>query len=85
MSRNQTVTIDQSGRLVVPKALRDELGVTAGQPLDAVVCDGRLEIVPKPLSTDLVDRDGILVLVPDEDVEPLTPDDVRRVIESVRR
>lgn len=79
------VTIDRSGRLVVPKALRDELGIEAGQPLRASVTDGRLEIEPAPVEADLVDVDGVMVITVREPVAAMTRDDVRRLIESVRR
>jgi AbrB family looped-hinge helix DNA binding protein len=38
--------IDAAGRVVIPKALRDSLGLAAGQPLEIAERDGRLEIVP---------------------------------------
>ena len=37
-------TIDAAGRLVVPKPLRDELGLAAGTELELEAVDGRLEI-----------------------------------------
>lgn len=85
MSASHSVTIDRAGRLVVPKALRDELGLAEGRSLRAAVRDGCLELVPEPLEVDLVERDGVLVIVPAGSLQPLTPDDVRAVIESVRR
>ncbi|HEX5927570.1 MAG TPA: AbrB/MazE/SpoVT family DNA-binding domain-containing protein [Baekduia sp.] len=36
--------IDRSGRLTVPKALRDELGFDAGVELELSVVNGRLEV-----------------------------------------
>ena len=47
-------TIDAAGRIVVPKPLRDELGVKPGQVLDLVVRDGRLqvEIAPVEMAAD---------------------------------
>lgn len=37
-------TIDRAGRLVVPKGLRDELGLVAGTELELDVVDGRLHV-----------------------------------------
>lgn len=65
--------------------LRDELGIEAGQPLNASVNDGRLELEPAPVDAELVEVDGVLVITPREPVAPMTRDDVRRLIESVRR
>jgi AbrB family looped-hinge helix DNA binding protein len=46
------ITIDASGRIVVPKALRDGLGFAPGQSLDIWASDGRLviELAPTPMS-----------------------------------
>ena len=79
------VTIDGSGRLVIPKVLREELGIVAGQPLYASVSDGRLELEPAPLNAELVEVDGVMVITPHEPLAPMSRDDVRRLIESVRR
>jgi AbrB family looped-hinge helix DNA binding protein len=55
-------TIDQAGRVVIPKALRDQVGLTPGEV--EIVVDGaglRME----PIATDdLEQRDGFLVLRP---------------------
>ena len=37
-------TLDDAGRLVVPKALRQALGLKAGQALEIRAVDGKLEI-----------------------------------------
>ncbi len=85
MSVVHTVTIDSAGRLVVPKALRDELGIVAGRPLRAVVRDGRLELSPEWLDAEIVERDGVSVITPRSELEPMTSDDVRLVMEQLRR
>ena len=79
------MTIDRAGRLVIPKALRDELGIESGQPLRASVHDGRLEIEPEPFDAELVEVDGVIVITPREPVTPTSRDEVRSIIESVRR
>ena len=60
MSRRYVVTMDRAGRIVVPKALRDHLGVVPGQSLPAQVRDGRLEIEPEPIKAHLVEVDGLV-------------------------
>jgi AbrB family looped-hinge helix DNA binding protein len=53
-------TIDRAGRVVVPKALRDQVGITAGEV--NIFVDGaglRIEIEPR---ARLVEEDGVLVV-----------------------
>jgi AbrB family looped-hinge helix DNA binding protein len=77
--------IDRAGRIVVPKKLRDALGLEPGQPLDITVRDGRIEIEPVPTPMRLVRRGGRPVAVPDVDLPPLTADVVRETLDQVRR
>lgn len=85
MTASHRITIDAAGRVVIPKGLRDELGLLPGSPLRASVHDGHLELTPEPLDAQLVDSGGVLVITPVEEVGPLTRDDVRAIVESVRR
>jgi len=70
---------------VVPKALRDILGLAAGQPLEIVERDGRLEIVPAPTPMRLVDEGDGVAAVADAEMPALTAEMVRETLERVRR
>jgi AbrB family looped-hinge helix DNA binding protein len=75
-------TIDRAGRVVIPKALRDQLGLTPGEI--EVTSDGAaLRIEPVVGGADLADIDGRLVIpsggstVDDEIVRALRASDQR--------
>jgi AbrB family looped-hinge helix DNA binding protein len=78
-------TIDAAGRIVVPKPLRETLGLTAGQPLEIVERDGQLEIVPAPTPMRLVDEGDGVAAVSDIEMPVLTAATVRQTLERVRR
>jgi len=78
-------TIDSAGRLVIPKSIRDRLGLTGGQVVEIEERDGRIEIEAAPTFMTLVDQEGGPVAVPEEDLPPLTDDIVRTTIERTRR
>jgi AbrB family looped-hinge helix DNA binding protein len=78
-------TIDRAGRIVVPKAMRDELGLNGGSEVEISLVDGRIEIDLVPTPVRLVRRDGRLVAVADREMPPLTAEMVRETLEKVRR
>ena len=78
-------TIDAGGRVVVPKSIRDELGLRAGQEVDVTVRNGHIEVVPVSPSMRLVERDGVLVAEADGEMPPLTTEQVRDALDRVRR
>jgi AbrB family looped-hinge helix DNA binding protein len=78
-------TIDAAGRIVVPKALREILGFTAGQQLEIVERDGRLEVVPAPTLMRLVDEGDGVAAVADAEMPVLTATMVRETLERVRQ
>ena len=78
-------TIDSAGRIVVPKRLRDELGLQPGQVLELEITDGRLQIEIAPLDIRLERRRHGPVAVADENMPTLTADMVRQTLERTRR
>lgn len=78
-------TIDAAGRLVVPKALRNELKLTAGTELELRVRDGILEVEPASAPMRLVRRGKGLVATTDTPLPKVFRQDVRAVTESQRR
>lgn len=78
-------TIDAAGRVVIPKALRDRLGLKGGQALDIHERDGTIEIQPAATPMKLVVREGTSVAVPEEELPRLTDDVVRETLERTRR
>lgn len=78
-------TIDSVGRVVVPKKLRERLGLEGGETLDIRERDGILELEPAATPMVLEERDGSLVAVPDGELPTLTSDVVRETLESGRR
>lgn len=68
------VTIDAAGRIVVPKALRQSLGLKAGQPLEIRASDGRLEIEISRTPVQLRKRGKGVVAVPDAELPALMAD-----------
>jgi AbrB family looped-hinge helix DNA binding protein len=75
-------SIDGLGRIVVPKALRDALGLAPGTKVDVSRYGVGLQLVPAGRTARLVEEDGTLVADSDTVV---TDDDVFGLIDAGRR
>jgi len=80
-----TSTIDAAGRIVVPKALRQALGLLPGQALEIRASDGGLVIEIAATPMRMKHRGKGPVAVPDAELPALTSDLVRDTLERVRR
>lgn len=78
-------TIDRAGRVVVPKQLRDEIGLDSGGELEIFARDGTLVLEPLPTPVSIVRRGKTFVAKPRAPVTPLTQAQVRAVLEGSRR
>ena len=78
-------TIDKAGRIVVPKALRDELGLDGGAEVEISLVDGRIELEPATSHIRLERKQGRLVAASDREIPVLTSEEVRGVLERLRR
>jgi AbrB family looped-hinge helix DNA binding protein len=54
-------TIDSVGRIVVPKPLRDALGLAPGSTVDISRYGAGLQLLPTGRTARLVDESGVLV------------------------
>ena len=79
------VAIDRVGRLVIPKALREELGVHGATELELNAADGRLELTVADVPAHVEDRDGFPVIVPDRVIGPIGVEETRASVDRVRR
>jgi AbrB family looped-hinge helix DNA binding protein len=62
-------TIDSVGRIVVPKPLRDALGLSPGTTVDITRYGAGLQLVPTGRTARLVDESGVLVAAGDTAID----------------
>lgn len=71
-------TMDQAGRLVIPREIRREAALEPGTPLEVRCRDGVIEIEPQPLSVKLERKGRLLVATPTTKVPTLRTTTVER-------
>jgi AbrB family looped-hinge helix DNA binding protein len=75
-------TIDSVGRIVVPKPLRDALGLTSGSTVEISRYGAGLQLIPTGRTARLVDEAGVLIATGDTAIDD---DIVFGLIDSGRR
>ena len=75
------VTVDRAGRIVLPKALRDELQLSPGDSLDLAVRGNEVTLRPARSARALQKEQGIWVF---RVGSPLTETETQETLESIR-
>ena len=78
-------TIDAAGRVVIPKPIRESLGLTSARTIEIREREGIIEIEPTATVMHLEERNGHIVAVPDRELPPLGDDLVRATLDKMRR
>lgn len=76
------LTVDSGGRIVLPKALRDRLGLAPGATVDVSEYGGGLLLSPHGRTARLIEQDGRLVATGTTHIDD---DDVFALIDAGRR
>jgi AbrB family looped-hinge helix DNA binding protein len=74
--------VDQAGRVVLPKPIRDALGLLPGTKVDITPYGAGAQIVPAGRTARLVDEHGVLVAAADT---PVDDDVVFALIDAGRK
>ena len=77
------IPIDKVGRLVIPKSVREQAGLTPGTRLEISYRDGRVEIEPVAAAVEIV-RDGPIWAARIPGVPAITVELVNETLRQVR-
>jgi AbrB family looped-hinge helix DNA binding protein len=74
--------VDSVGRILIPKALREALGLGAGSTVDISQYGSGIQVIPSGRTAHLVEESGVLVATGDATIDD---DVVFALIEAGRR
>jgi AbrB family looped-hinge helix DNA binding protein len=77
--------MDAAGRVVIPKSLREAVGLGDGGEVEIELIDGALLVAPPTVRKRIEDRDGRATIVADQELPPMPDHVVRDVLDAVRR
>jgi AbrB family looped-hinge helix DNA binding protein len=78
-------TIDGGGRVVVPKEVRDRMGLRPGSRVELLEVGGHLEIAPVTTPVALTVDEGVFVARPSVAIPLMSAAEVRATMEASRR
>ena len=79
-------TIDKAERLVIPKAIRDRLGLRGGEQVEVEELEGEIRVTRPRRGVQLVRSEGgLLTADPAAELPGLGPEEVRDLLERSRR
>ena len=78
---NARVILDKAGRLVLPKALRDELHLSPGDALDLTLEGEQVTLRPRRAASPLQKERGVWVF---RTGEPLSAEETRAALHNIR-
>jgi len=70
------VTIDALGRILIPKKIRERLGLVPNSKLDLRVEDGAVRLEPKEGKIELIKTESGLVMI--RGIAPISAEEVRK-------
>jgi|SRR5579864_1966037 len=79
---NATITVDKAGRVVLPKPVRDELQLSAGDSLELQVAGEQIVLRPVRARVGMRKKQGIWVLDFDEPISAAATD---KLLHDIRR
>ena len=77
-------TIDNAGRIVIPREIRREAGIQDAMAVEVRCQDGRIEIEPAPIRVKLTRRGRLLVAEPQQTTPKLSNKTVERTLAAIR-
>lgn len=78
-------TIDAVGRVVIPKAIRDQAGLGPGASVDIRYENGQIEIEPLFAPVALTREGQFLVATAQSDLPPITSDQIKNLLQGLRQ
>lgn len=78
-------TMDSAGRVVIPKSLREAIGLGDGGEIEIQLVDGALLVAPPTVRKRIEEHDGRATIVAEQELPPLPDQVVRDVLDAIRR